>query len=295
MTDDEARYLVDYYYLVQDDRKRAASQERAMAGEPNLLLGHLAKQAGSVEETVRKALDDYTGAHVMGSWMRAVKGIGPVLSAGLLAHLDITRCPTVGHMWRYCGLDPSVMWPSSEQATAWVREHGTDVYAAARAFGRNAESLLRMAARNKQGEAVQLTATTLARALSRRPWNASAKVLCWKIGQSFLKFSGDEECVYGRAYRKRKAYEIERNESGGNSAAASTVLAKVGKTTEAFKHAAQGKLSPGQIDARARRWAVKLFLAHLHGEWYRRHYGTEPPAPYPIAILGHAHEIRGHS
>jgi hypothetical protein len=63
----------------------------------------------------------------------------------------------------------------------------------------------------------------------------------------------------------------------------------VGKSTEAFKHYSAGRLPPGQIDARARRYAVKLFLSHLHEVWYKAHFGKAPPLPYPIAILGHAH------
>lgn len=40
----------------------------------------------------------------------SIHGIGPVISAGLLAHIDIHRAVTVGHIWRFAGLDPSVKW-----------------------------------------------------------------------------------------------------------------------------------------------------------------------------------------
>jgi hypothetical protein len=105
-----------------------------------------------------------------------------------------------------------------------------------------------------------------------------------------MKFSGDERCYYGREYRVRKEYEIERNEAGYNAEYAATRVSHVGKSTEAYKHYAAGRCPPGQIDARARRYAVKLFLAHMHGVWYERHFGKPAPKPYPIAILGHVHE-----
>jgi hypothetical protein len=115
-------------------------------------------------------------------------------------------------------------------------------------------------------------------------------VLCWKIGQSFMKFSGQAECYYGRVYRERKQYELARNESGGNAEAARALLEA--RPTHAQRAIyAQGKLPPGQIDARARRYAVKLFLSHLHHAWYVAHFGAPPPKPYPIAYLGHAHFI----
>lgn len=240
MTDAEARFLVDYYYISQDDRKRGDNQVRSMGEEPNMMLTYLADQARRLESTIQKALDDYTKAHTMGSWMREVYGIGPVLSAGLLAHIDIRKAPTVGHIWRFAGLDPTTKWGKGE----------------------------------------------------KRPHNAKLKTLCWKIGQSFMKFSGAEECTYGHFYRQRKEYEIARNERGDNATLAAELLPKFGKTTEAHKHLSTGKLPPGQIDARARRWAVKLFLSHMHGEWYEREFGTPPPLPYPVAHLNHAHVIQ---
>jgi hypothetical protein len=242
LSDDEARYLVDAYYMMQEDRKRAHNQVRALAEgvEPSAVMAWLATQSETLENQIRRALDQYTQAHLMGVWMREIHGIGPVLSAGLLAHIDIEKAPTVGHIWRFAGLDPTSEW--------------------------------------KKGE--------------RRPWNAQLKVLCWKVGQSFMKNAGAEACHYGHVYRERKAYEIDRNAAGGNAAAAAAWLPRVGKATEAYKHYAAGRLPPSQIDARARRYAVKLFLAHLHGVWFERHHGKPAPLPYPIAKLpGHTHLI----
>ena len=43
LSDDEVRYLVDGYYLMQEGRKRASNQVRAMDKEPTLLLAWLAE------------------------------------------------------------------------------------------------------------------------------------------------------------------------------------------------------------------------------------------------------------
>ena len=45
------------------------------------------------------------------------------------------------------------------------------------------------------------------------------------------------------------------------------------------------------IDARARRYAVKIFLSHLHAVMYWEEYKKAPPKPFAIQHLGHAHEI----
>ena len=243
LSDQEARFLVDYYYICQEDRKRAFNQERALteSDEPHDIITWFANQASYLEKTVKSVLDVYTQGHVMGAWMRQTVGIGPIISAGMLAHIDIEKAPTVGHIWRFAGLDPTSHWEKGK----------------------------------------------------KRPYNASLKTLCWKAGDSFRKFSGPKTpfCFYGEIYKERKAYEIERNERLGNPRDVAKALEKVGKNTEAYQYLIEGKLPPGQIDARARRYAVKLFLSHLHGAWYEEHFRRPPPLPYPIAHMGHAHMI----
>jgi hypothetical protein len=247
LSDDEARYLVDAYYTMQDDRKRAYAQQRTLDGaipkaEPSAVIGWLAEQSETLENQIKNTLDRYTIAHPMGSWMRGVVGIGPVISAGLLAHIDIEKAPTVGHIWQCAGI-------AGDGQKPW--EKG-----------------------------------------KLRPFNAKLKTLCWKAGQSFMKFSGRNDCYYGTVYRDRKALEVANNTAGLFAAQAAVKVAKVAKTTDAYKFYSIGQLPPAHVDARARRYAVKLFLAHLHDAWYRQHFGKAPPLPYPIAILGHAHHIK---
>jgi len=115
-------------------------------------------------------------------------------------------------------------------------------------------------------------------------------------------------------YRKRKALEWKRNLAGefATQAALKLETCKIGKSTGAYKWysgmyahydfttplvkpvaAAAGiqMLPPAHIHARARRYAVKLFLAHLHHVWYKDHYKADPPLPYAISVLGHAHYL----
>lgn len=293
LNDSEARFLVDYYYIVQEDRKRSSNQTRALgeSTEPNSVLSWLTDQSSVLEQQIKRALDKYTQAHPMGEWLRGIKGIGPVIAAGLLAHIDIEKAPTAGHIWRYAGMDPTQRWVSSNDAAKWVKENGVDIVKAAAAFNIKVETLTRTASFDKDGNPIKTTATSLAAAICRRPWNAQLKVLFWKAGQSFMKLSNDNDCYYGQMYKQRKAYEIARNDRGENAALAKSLIGKYSPSTDAYKHLSEGRLPPAQIDARARRWAVKLFAAHLHQVWYEKHHGQPAPAPYPIAILGHAHYL----
>lgn len=237
---DEARFLVDAYYAMQQNRIRDNNQVRALgeSGEPHAVLAWLAEQDSTLEKQIARALDKYSDADPLGRWARSVVGIGPVISAGLLAHIDMTKAPTVGHIWRFAGLDPTKKWTKGE----------------------------------------------------KRPWNAGLKTLCWKIGESFVKVKSNEDDVYGKFYDQRKAWETERNEAGAYTEQAAAVIeARPNHKQKAIY--ATGKLPPGHLHARAKRYAVKLFLAHYHEQGCRLVLGTEPPMPYPIAHLGHAHKI----
>ena len=129
----------------------------------------------------------------------------------------------------------------------------------------------------------------------KRPWNAGLKRLLWIASDCFVKVSGGENPgYYGTIYRERKAYEIAKNAAGDYAEAAKKALKtkKYGKETEAYKHYTAGKLPPAHIDARAKRYAVKLLLSHLHDVWYRHEFKKAPPMPYPIAHLEHVHYLQ---
>ena len=241
MTDEEARFLVDNYYQMQRQRIRAAGQARSMPNEPHEVLSHLSVQSEELEGQTKRALQVYVENHPVGQWLINITGIGPVIAAGLLAHIDIEKSPTVGHIWAFAGLDPTRVWAKGQ----------------------------------------------------KRPHNATLKVICWKAGESFVKNCNREDCFYGEIYKRRKEQEIRKNEAGEFAEQAASILAKrkYNKDTDAYKAYVAGKLPPAHIHARARRYAVKLFLAHLHEEMYERKFGTKPPLPYPIAHLGHVHKI----
>ena len=241
---DEARYLVDAYYAMQEHRKAAGNQVRALAEskEPHEVLRWLFEQNDTVEKQIKRALNAWTDGLPAARWAKSIVGIGPVISAGLAAHIDISRCATVGRIWRFAGLDPTVEW--------------------------------------KKGE--------------KRPWNAGLKCLCWKIGESFVKVSGRPDDFYGQLYLQRKQIEQERNEAGkfADQAARKLERFNIGKSTDAYKAYAAGKLPPAHVHARAKRWVVKLFLAHYHHVAWTLATGNPPPKPYVISILGHADMIQ---
>ena len=115
MSEKEARFLVDAYYIIQEDRKRFKNQTTAMGGEPHAVLAWFFQQNQTLEKQLHAALDRYSASKPIGQWVRGVFGIGPVIAAGLIAHIDIKQCPTAGHIWRFAGLDPTSKWGQGEK------------------------------------------------------------------------------------------------------------------------------------------------------------------------------------
>lgn len=279
VTDNEARFLVDTYYTIQKSRIRNVLQSKGLDrdavktgkdAEPHEMLDKFAGDFAIHEENIKKILGWYVSVHPMAWFFENTLGVGPVLAAGLLAHIDITQCPTVGHIWNFAGLNPGISWDKGQ----------------------------------------------------KRPWNTALKTITWKIGDSFVKLSGRADSFYSQLYKERKAKEWKKNLAGDyqDEATRSMDKKKYGKATDQYawytgqccpekaKAAlAEGKsptaagckveeggiamLSPAHIDARARRYAVKIFLSHFHECWYRQEFNEEPPRPFAIAILNHAHYL----
>jgi hypothetical protein len=271
----QARALVKIYYQIQDQRLATSRQQSSNhdAQEPNDLLQYLATQFLTLEKTIKRGLEAYVKQSNVGNWLLSVYGIGPVISAAIIAHIDITKAPTAGHIWSYAGILPGIKWEKGQ----------------------------------------------------KRPWNADLKVVLWKAGCSFMKFAAMENCAYGHLYRQRKDYEWKRNLNGGCSEDAFNDKDKYSRTTESWNWVngcylstdiaplvatrtsltpdilaklrqppgtGMPMLPPAQIDARARRWVVRIFISHVHHVMYIDHYAELPPKPFAIAHLNHAHEIK---
>lgn len=114
MDDSEARFLVDLYYRAQDSRIRANNQLRSLKETPNIVLAYLSEQETEIEKTAKKALEAYVNTKPIGRWLLNIYGIGPVIAAGLLAHIDINKAPTAGHIWAYAGYDPTKKWEKGQ-------------------------------------------------------------------------------------------------------------------------------------------------------------------------------------
>lgn len=329
LSEREARFLVDAYYAMQRDRIRAAHQQRTLSAneEPHDVLGWLFNQRETMEKQIGRALDAYSAGKPAGQWARSITGIGPIISAGLIANIymgkwcavchghdeddckrlqadtkrklvehtfqPVISCPTVGHIWRFAGLDPTRQWIGTVDATKLVNQHihkgshiGIEDLAAL------AEEIHVTPTRLLQG-ADTITKKNLTAVIAKRPWNGSLKRLCFLIGESFVKVSNIESDYYGKIYQQRKIYESAKNEAGDYADQAAQALAtkNFGAETDARKHYEAGHLPPARIHLRSCRYAVKHFLVDLHSVMYQLEFKEQPPKPWIISHGGHTHYV----
>lgn len=109
LTEREAKFLVDAYYMMQRQRIRAAHQTNTLheSDEPATALEWMTGQSAVLEKQVARALKAYASSQPLGQWAQSIVGIGPVITAGLLAHIDLKIADTAGKLFSFAGLEPN--------------------------------------------------------------------------------------------------------------------------------------------------------------------------------------------
>lgn len=119
LSKEEARYLVDLYYQMQEYRKASDNQVRQLQKEdnkePHETLAFFANNFKTLERNIKSVLQVYAESKPIGQWMLSICGIGPVISAGLMANIDITKVQTAGQIQAFAGLDPTREWNKGEK------------------------------------------------------------------------------------------------------------------------------------------------------------------------------------
>ena len=296
----ESRYLVDLYYTVQKLRIRMNNQiyanEAEGKQEPNRMTQYVFENFVRLENQIKASLQIYAENKKLGRWLLSQVGIGPVISAGVMAHTDMSRSASRSGYLRYAGLDPSCSWLGAEKAADLVREvlgsrrqiTSQDVFDCAIKANRNPKLVLVSVEKESKDET--LSRRALVDVLALRPWNAKLKQLyTFKATDSFVKTQNLKDSFYGKLYAERRAYEKDKNERGDYAQDAARILTEKNwdKSTELYKAYSQGKLPLGHLHRRGCRYVAKMFACHFWSVAFEIHYGQKPPDPYPIAILNH--------
>lgn len=126
LTPDDVKVLVDLYYNIQEHRKAFSNQLWAAQenDEPaSDFIGFTYRSIMRLEDNISKAMDEVSYKTDEGTWCRKIFGLGPVLTAGLLCHIDINLSPHVSSLWAYAGYAPGIEWYGRAKATALVDEY----------------------------------------------------------------------------------------------------------------------------------------------------------------------------
>ncbi|MCP4540279.1 MAG: IS110 family transposase [Chloroflexi bacterium] len=255
-----ARYFIDQYYLIQDKRIRAASQVRECkaAGEPCELVDWMYDANRRLEAAAQVALREYVKQYKVGNWLLAQYGIGPVIAAAALAHLEIEGRPTVGAFWRFAGLDPTSVWKKKTKRP-WNAQLKSIM-----AF-KMGESFVKFHGREK--------------CYYGHLWKKHKDKLWLQNMQGAFSKAATADVTSEKYDKKTQAIKWVR---GDYSIEAVQAWLEVGKSEKPPEVNGSGvpMLPPAQIHARARRWTVKLFMSHLHEVMHWDWYGEAPPHPY---------------
>ena len=209
-------------------------------------LGDSYRREWNEERDLLRLLTERIARHPAWAWLERVRGIGPSLSARLLARLDIERAPTPSSFWSYCGL---------ATVAAQLYRCPQCGYELSLAVGRHLRSGHRVPGSGQpcagallaNGEGARRVAQPRPSRGENAPYDREAKKLCYLIGISFIR-QGDS---YKRYYDEQRAR----------------------------LDVAKPDWIPRRRHLTALRMTEKLFLAHLWLVW-REQLGLPITAPY---------------
>jgi len=198
------------------------------------------------ERDLLRLLTERIALHPAWPWLVRVRGLGPSLSARLLARLEIDRAPTPSSFWSYCGL---------ATVAAHVYRCPECGYELSLPDGRHLRSAHRIPGTGQPcggtlapiGDGARRVAQPRPSRGENAPYDREAKKLCYLIGTSFVR-QGD---AYRRYYNEQRAR----------------------------LDASKPEWIPRRRHLTALRMTEKLFLAHLWLVW-REQLGLPVTAPY---------------
>lgn len=328
---EEARFFVDCYYQVQKMRIRLENQMRAILSDKDnnqpetveekgkkkkktkvlsqntTFIGYILRSMRIIEDSIKCGLEEFSNSTYIGRWSKEIKGVGPVISSCLMAGLELKDTPD-GHdtwmkaanIWSYCGLNNNNRpWLGKDKTRKIVNDLieennkvlDDSVVMKVAAITKWPYSSFEEAAKNLKTK--KWNKDKVIKVASKIPYNQDLKVLMFKIGDSFLKNS-NRGSFYGELYKKRRDYEIAKNENGDYADQAAQKLKDCNIVkTETKKCYQSGKLPAGHIITRAKRYAVKMFMSHYYEAMYYNKYGKMPANPYILEFGEEHHDYIG--
>ena len=258
------RVLVEMYYDFQNTRIRTSNRslmnlERNKIPEEALTeygVDALFKSSEVFEKAIEKRIkQDLRNRPIYTDYLELIKGIGPVLSAGLIAWIQTpANYDNISKLWQNAGMG---MNQYCEHCNVWVyaeveipktdREGKVKMTKAKRLSGK-----VKICPECKNGLHLKPHPQQKAAGMQIN-WNPKFKTLCWKIGSSFIKQKASK--AFYRALYDFERAKIDARFPGG----ADPNFEVRGK--KRLQH------NPKHHFEHAKRVVVKQFLGHLWITW----------------------------
>lgn len=269
------RGLIEDYYDIQKVRIAIEGQLRSInqkvaKGEEKWIRTNVFGRLEDIEKEIYKRLGSWVKEEpIYQFWLKDIKGVGPVLSAGLIAWLgDVKRFRTISSLWAYCGYSSGYVLSKCKRGHKLI---SSSLPSKCPVFkdrkGRRClaeieliEKVEGKPPKRERGYHLQI--------------NLRLKAHLWKVGESFVRS--------GRGYRELyKQFRAEYDEKWQSPDDCGS---------QGCKNKGKGKCMKGHRYAAAKRKTVKVFLAHLWMKW--RELNRLPiEHPFIIGKNGHQHLI----
>jgi len=268
------RSLVEVYYDFQDQRIITNNRINMNTKRNNFTEEQLKqygvleimKNAEQFEKDVKKRLEMQIKQYdIFKLYLTKIQGIGPIISAGLLAYIgDVNRFDNISKLWQMAGFGMNTYCKKCKKPTS-------EIVVFQKADGKKTKTK-RMKAMLICPECNKKTIPMIQKRQIgyMSNWNDKFKVLCWKVGQSFIKQKASKS-GYRKLYDEIKAKERLKNPK---------------------RKKVKGKVmfNDGHIHNRALRKVIKIFLANLWITW-RQMEGLDVTAPYIINKKNSPHNM----
>ena len=235
MEQTSVRALTDLYYDLQksrialENRVRAIKQERShQSQEEAKVLSSVLEDVVRMEKAIPRAFQAYVAKSPVWPWLSRVKGIGVILAANLVSiYGDCSKFDTISKMWAYTGLHVI------KRCENCKKRYFDSELEKQKFIDKMVKRLEGMAERRKNGSQFKkedaekrvkgwICSCEQPKPYSCAPsirgdeipdWNKNARVLAFKIADSFIK----HECFGQRLYKQFYAEELNKGKPKGKA------------------------------------------------------------------------------
>jgi hypothetical protein len=302
LTREDVRALVDLFYDQQSQRIRINNQIKAASKEKRShdLLDWALRNQKLYEANCQAMLSTWGMEYpVVSEWAKKIYGVGPIICAGMLAHLNEVPPQTAGHWWSFAGIIPGLKKEKGKRRP-WNATLKTLLWKFAtvqvRLYSRNPENchygaLYYTRKAYEQGENLSGALSPQAvLALSEKNYSKTTDAYKWYSGCYTAETYADYLNLNADYAKQREAAE-DKKEREKLSAALTKDIDELLKSRCLKEGEGLQMLPPAHIHARSLRWIEKMFLSHWHHVAYELHFKKLSPRPWVIENKGHTHFI----